>query len=222
MPAKKAVKKVAKKMAKKSVSTKKASKKAKPSLKPRQEAFIENYIANGGKNATDAARKAGVKGTDGAVRVTAHRMLTNANVQTEIQERTRERLKGLKASGEELYYLLSDHLRADIGDLSYCFSNGKFDLTLAKKKDLSRLIRKYKTRETSDGEITTEIELHDSQAAAQKLARMFGMEQQPRQNDDDVARVKAELAKLVSEGWAPENARQIVIEAEPTAARWLN
>lgn len=218
MPAKK----TAKKTVKKAMPAGKKSAKGKRVLKPRQEAFIENLIANGGKNATDAARKAGVKGTEGAIRVTAHRMLTNANIRAEIQERTRERLKGVKATGDELYFLLSDHLRADIGDLSHCFRDGKFDLTLAKKQDLSRLIRKYKTRETPSGEFITDIELHDSQAAAQKLARMFGMEQQPRQNDDDVARVKAELAKLVSEGWEPEKARQIVIEAEPTAARWLH
>lgn len=215
-------KKSAKKGSKSALPAVEKSAKKKRVLKPRQEAFVENFIANGGKNATDAARKAGVKGTDGAVRVTAHRMLTNANVQTEIQERTRERLKGVKATGDELYFLLSDHLRADIGDLSHCFRDGKFDMVLAKKQDLSRLIRKYKTRETPSGEFITEIELHDSQAAAQKLARMFGMEQQPRQNEDDVARWKAEIAKLVSDGWEPEQARAIVMEAEPASARYLN
>lgn len=221
MPANKAAKKIAAKSAKKPVPAKKAPEKAKRVLKPRQEAFVENIVANGG-NATDAARKAGVTGTPGSLYVKAHRMLRNVKVQEEIQERTRERLKGVKATADEVVFLLADHLRADLGELEDCFQSGKFDLKLAKKRDLSRLLRKLKVREQPSGEIVTEIELHDSQNAARILGKYMGLEQQPRQNDDDVARVKAELAKLVSEGWDPDKAREIIIEAEPAAVRWLH
>jgi phage terminase small subunit len=221
MAAKKAIKKtVAKKAAKK--PAKKAAKKALPKLKPKYQTFTENVIANGG-NATAAARKAGVKGSDAYVSVAAHRMLRNDKVQEYIQTRTRERLKGVKANADELYFLLADHLRADIADLDECMRpDGGLDLKLAKQMDVSRLVKKLKTRIGPGGDIITEIELHDSQAAAGRLAKLMGLEQAPRQNQDDVARFNAELAKLVSEGWDPEKARQIVIEAEPAASRYLN
>ncbi len=221
MPAKKAAKKKAAKSAKKTARAKKPAAKAAPVLKPRQEAFVEHYVANGGKNASDAARKAGVTGTRGAIEVTAHRMLRNAKVQEAIHARTRERLRGVKALADEVYYLLADHLRADFGDLSDCFVNGKFDLNKAKQSDVSRLLKKMRIREMPNGEVLTELELHDSQSAAARLAKLMGLEQQPRLNEDDTARVKAELAKLVSEGWEPDQAREIVIEADPTAARFL-
>lgn len=221
MPAKKAAKKVAAKSAKKRVLAKESSKTAKPALKPRDEVFVESYLANGG-NATDAARKAGVKGSKDYIRTAARRMITNDHILAEIQTRTRERLKGVKATADEVVYLLADHLRADLGDLEDCFRDGKFDLKLAKKRDLSRLVRKLKIREQPTGETVTEIEIYDSQGAARTLGKYMGLEQQPRQNEDDVARVKAELAKLVSEGWDPEKAREIVIEAEPAAVRWLH
>lgn len=208
MPAKKSSKK----------ASKAVKKKAKKSpLNPKQEAFVENYVAQGSKNATDAARKAGVTGTPNSLPVKAHRLLRNVKVQEQIQTRVRERLKGVKATADELYFLLSDHLRADIGDLSDCFQDGKFDIEKAKQRDLSRLVKKLKFR----GE-DAEIEMHDSQSAARILAQLMGLLQQPRQNEDDVARWKGELAKLVAEGWDLEVARQIVIEAEPSSARYLN
>jgi len=217
-----AAKKKAKKARKAVGPVKPKAKNDKAKLTPRQEAFVENYVANGNKNATDAARKAGISGTSNSLPVKAHRLLRNVKVQDQIQERVRQRLKGVKASADELYYLLADHLRADFGDLENCFANGKFDLKLAKQQDLSRLVRKLKIRELESGETVTEIELHDSQAAAYRLAQMMGLLQQPKQNEDDTARWKAELAKLVSEGWTPELARDIVVEAEPASARYLN
>lgn len=218
MAAKKAIKKPAKKSSKpKAVKAVAAT----PKLKPIEEAFAENYVTNGG-NATDAARKAGVRGSKDYVRTAARRMITKDHIQKHIHQRTRERLKGVRATADELYFLLADHLRADLGDLQECFVNGRLDLQEAKKRDLSRLIRKIKIRELGTGEVVTEIEIHDSQSAAFRLAQLMGLQQQPRQNDDDVARVKREIALLVSEGWEPERAREIVIQAEPAAARWLN
>lgn len=234
MPARKPFKKAAKKAAKvapkpaKKAAPKKAAKKpiaktAKKAipLKPRHQAFAEAIVANGG-NATDAARKAGVKGTDGAVRVTASRMLTNANIQQHIQQRTREKLKGIKADADEVLFLLADHLRADMADLNECIDqDGRLDLKKAKQMGVSNLIKKLKTRTTATGEVITEIEIHDSQAAAKGLADMMGLKQQPRVNEEDVKRVNAELTRLVSEGWEPEDARSLIIEAEPGAVRWL-
>jgi len=207
-----------KKAAKKPIA--KIAKKAIP-LKPRHQAFAEAIVANGG-NATDAARKAGVKGTDGAIQVTAHRMLRNAKVQEHIQQRTREKLKGIKADADEVLFLLADHLRGDIADLSDCIDqDGRLDLKKAKQMGVSNLIKKAETRTTPTGEIISKIEIHDSQAAAGRLADIMGLKQQPRVNEDDVKRVNAELARLISEGWEPEDARSLIIEAEPGAVRWL-
>lgn len=190
-------------------------------LKPKEEAFAENYVANGG-NATDAARKAGVKGSEEYVSLAAHRMIRNDKIQSHIHKRTRERLKGVKANADEIYYLLSDHLRVDIADFEDCFTEeGSIDLQRAKAAGVSHLVKKVRTRIGRGGTKTIEIEFHDSQAAAARLAKLMGLEQQPRTNQDDVARLNAELAKLVAEGWEPEKAREIILEAEPTASRLL-
>jgi len=66
----------------------------------RQRLFVHHYVANGG-NATAAAREAGYRGTDGAIRVQAHRMLTSVNVQNAIDEHQQQFAKsaeGLKLS----------------------------------------------------------------------------------------------------------------------------
>jgi len=195
--------------------------KAAAQLTGKQEAFVEEYLANG-RNGTKAAREAGYQGDDNAMAVQAHTNLRNPKIRSYI----RERLKGVKANADEILYLLGDHLRADISIFEDCIrENGTLDLTKAREIGASHLVKKLKIRNfrTKAGDLvtTTEIELHDSQSAARTLAEIHGLKQQPRQNEDDAAKVSREIARLVSEGFEPEQAKQIVIEAEPKAARWL-
>lgn len=187
----------------------------------KQQAFIEHYIANGG-NGVKAAEAAGYSGN----RHTLEQMAYENLRKPVIYAYTRERLQGVKANADEVLYLLADHMRADVAVFEGCLNeNGTLNLTAAKKAGCSHLVKKIKTRNLHDRDgnsvTTTEIELHDSQAAARTLAEIHGLKQQPRQNEDDVVRVNREIARLVSEGWEPDEAKAIVLEAEPRAARWL-
>lgn len=189
----------------------------------KQEAFAEHYIANGG-NGVRAAEAAGYAGSYSVLNEAARDNLQKPVIASYV----RERLKGVKATSDEVMFLLSDHLRADIADISGCFDeNGQLDLKLAKQRGVSHLIKKVKVQpvgrdEAGQAIFRTEVEMHDSQSAAAKLGDYLGLKQMPRVNQEDVARVNAEIVRLVANGWEPEDARQIVIEAEPTAATWLN
>ena len=196
-----------------------AKRKRKPTLK--QEKFAEVYLANGG-NGVRAAEAASYRGDVNQLNQAARYNLQNPT----IQEYIRERLKGLKANADEVLYILADHMRADIAAFNDCFlEDGQLDLVKAKAAGCSHLVKKLKVRSFQDknGNLikSTEIEIHDSQAAARTLAEIHGLKQQPRQNEDDAAKVNREIARLVSEGLEPEQAKKIVIEAEPKAARWL-
>lgn len=194
---------------------------ARKKLTPKQEAFTEHYIANGG-NGVRAAQAAGYAGSYSTLNEVARDNLQKPV----IQEFLRERLKGVKANADEVLFLLADHMRADIAVFADCVNeDGSLDLKRAKQSGCSHLVKKLKIKSFRDknGNLIkqTEIELHDAQAAARTLADIHGMKQQARQNDDDVARVSREVARLVSEGWEPEQAKAIILEAEPKAAKWL-
>jgi transposase-like protein len=130
---------------------------------------------------------------------------TGRNVSPEVYEdytllaraRVRERLDAMHASKDEVLSLLAEHLRADIADLTECFTEtGSLDLSLAKQIHRSRIIKKLKHRRIPvrdrDGEVVdyehiTELELHDSQSAAGKLMQIHGLVKQPGENPDDIA-----------------------------------
>lgn len=197
----------------------KPGRKKPPTLK--QEVFAEQYVANGG-NGTRAAQAAGYKGNENVLAVTAHENLRNPKIRGYI----RDRLKGVKANADEVLFLLADHMRADIATFAECVKDdGELDLAKAKEIGASHLVKKLKIRSfrDKDGNLnkTTEIEIHDSQAAARTLAEIHGLKQQPRQNEDDAAKVSREIARLVSEGMEPEAAKKLIIDAEPKAARYL-
>lgn len=48
------------------------------------------------------------------------------------------------------------------------------------------------------------------------------MLKRPAVNPEDMARAKAEVNRLIDEGWSEEEAKEILIEAEPRAAQWLH
>src|SRR3989304_9438496 len=54
-------------------------------LKPRERVFIKAFINNGG-NGVQAAKEAYPNQSYGSLRVTSHRLLTNANIHQEIQD----------------------------------------------------------------------------------------------------------------------------------------
>lgn len=195
--------------------------KAKKKIPPMRERLAAEYIKNGG-NGAKAAIAAGY--SPKGARQTAHRVLTSVD----IQERIRRAKERAGITPEVVTGVLAGQLLSDIAD--YLDDNGRVDYEAAKARGVTSQIKKFKVRdraitnekgETIGVETIHEIELYSSQTAAKILTGTMGMLKQPAVNPEDVARVKAEIDLLVAEGWSEADARDIVIEAEPRAAQWL-
>lgn len=216
----------------KSAKSKKVPAKKRP-LTTKQQVFTEEYLGNGFCG-VKAARAAGYQGDTNTLNQVARDNLQNPTIHARIQER----IEGVAATADEVLSLLGHHLRADVAGFEGCFTDdGRLDLTEAKAKGVSRLVKKLKTttrtiRDDSGGqavlEVTTQIEFHDSQSAARTLVEVLGLKQMPRENDDqrkhdeEMAEfVRAEIDRLIGEGWKERDARAIVLDAHPEAGQWL-
>jgi phage terminase small subunit len=73
----------------------------------KQQGFVDNYEGN----AYESAKKAGYKGTEGALRVTASRLLTNANILDAIEKRQKKEKDALNATRSEKLEILSEFIR---------------------------------------------------------------------------------------------------------------
>lgn len=137
-------------------------------INAQQERFIEEYIRC--RKGAEAARRAGY--SDKSARVQASRLLTNANILKEIEERTKANAMGL----DEALSLLTDIGRADLGD--WLDDYGQIDIAAMKRDGATRMIRKVKrTRRTGVSatgaeweEEAVELELHDAKDAQKFIA----------------------------------------------------
>lgn len=159
----------------------KQSEKAETRLTDKQELFVRYYLIS--LNATDAARKAGYQGDYSTLRVVGHENLTKPN----IKERVSAALKERAMPPEEILARLS---RMASGTFEPFLYSGEVIKGEAPKLDLSTesaranidLVKKVKTKtmtkivEDSATEfVETEVELHDAQAALEKLGRYHKM-----------------------------------------------
>jgi phage terminase small subunit len=211
------------KPAKKKAPAKKASAapRAKKKLTPKRERFVAEVIRNGG-NATKAAIQAGYAESSAYQR--GYELVRNS----EIQERIQRAKQRAGITPEIVTGVLAQQLLSDISDV--LDDEGRFDYKRARKLRVTGQIQKLKVKKrdlfNAKGELAAvetihELELYSSQAAAKILTGTLGMLKQPAVNPEDVARVKAEIDRLIAEGWSEEDAKEIVVEAEPRAAQWL-
>ena len=198
--------------------------KGKDILTTRERLFAEGVAS--GKSMTQAAKDAGY----------SEKYASDIGKQNSrklpVAECIQERVAAVAATTDEINSLLSIHLRADMADFDDCLlPNGRVDLKKAKKLGISRLIKKIDyepvsltlgAEGTPEVHYRAKIEFHDSQAAAWKLAELRGMKKAPAANPEDLARIKAEIERLVEDGWTEQEARQIVIEAEPRASQMIH
>lgn len=118
-------------------------------------------------NATEAARRAGY--SERSIRSIASENLTKPDIQEEIDRRLKER----QLSANEVLARLSDMASADMRDFIKFFDVGNdrivpmVDLGKALAEGKTHLIKKVKYN--AQGGL--EIELHDSQAALEKIGR---------------------------------------------------
>lgn len=130
-----------------------------------QRMFALEYIIC--KNGTEAARRAGYKGDDNVLAVTAYENLRNPKIVEFIEARFAEH--AMRAN--EVIERLSDQARADMGDFIQVKHNYvAVDLEKAKQQNKLHLIKKLK-----QGKYGIELELYDAQAAQRTLAQHHGL-----------------------------------------------
>lgn len=163
-------------------------------LEERVPFFVDAYFANN-CSPSKAALALGIRDKS-----RASRMMQLSVVRDEIARRLSE----YKAGADEVLSVLSLHLRADLGLLLN--EDGEFDWKLALERGVTRMIKKLKIRkrtivgEEGGPEVTElqyELELHDSQSAAWKLANIMGLEQRPKENEGDQERKAKMYARMV-------------------------
>jgi len=138
-------------------------------LTDKQKVFIECYLQCW--NASEAARLAGYSVS--SARVAGHRLITNDNVLSAINARISE----LKMGADETLVRLASHARSSMETFVNVREDGaaELDLTKAEEAKALHLIKKLKTTrrtiKNGESEVTTEIELHDSQAALVVLGK---------------------------------------------------
>lgn len=130
-------------------------------------AFVNEYFLCN-MNATDAYANTHPKATRESARRLGSQLLTNVDIQEEIQRRLEEK----QLSADEVLSRLGDMARADMRDFIKAFEIGEktavlVDLGKALEEGKTHLIKKLKYN--AQGGL--EIELHDSQSALEKLGR---------------------------------------------------
>ena len=87
-------------------------------LRERQRRFVDAYVGQAAGNATRAARIAGYGRTEGAVRVTATRLLTKANIRASIDAIQAQRTQEAIATANETDAALSAIIRDESASAS--------------------------------------------------------------------------------------------------------
>jgi len=133
-----------------------------------QRAFVDHWFAEN-FNGTRAAELAGYGNGHGNENVWANaasRLLRNAKVKAEIEQRWASR--GVVPG--EVVARLTDQMRCSIGD--FMDEMGMIDVERVREK--GHLVKKYKVTKDSLGRLRAEIEVHDQQRAAELIGKTFG------------------------------------------------
>lgn len=126
----------------------------------RQNSFVDHYLQTG--NATEAAKLAGYDADRNNLAVIGSQLLRSLKIKQEIKRRLGKSI----ATGPEVLERLTLHARGDITDVLN--EAGEFDLKRARSR---RLLKKLKVKTDKDGSVSHEYEIHDPQAALEKLGR---------------------------------------------------
>lgn len=153
------------------------SKQAEETLKPlnkRHQRVLEEYLLCFSQ--VKAYQKVYPTVTYDSAKSAAARLFATVNFKSHLQSRLDE----VHMSADEAVKLLSEQARADIGKFAEPKGNGWiFDMEKAKKTGMTKLIKKIKQKTiqfpiAGRVEVELEIELHDPQAALDKILRIHG------------------------------------------------
>jgi hypothetical protein len=145
-------------------------------LSRKHSAFLDEFLRT--FNGTRSYMRVYPHSSERSARANAAKLLANDS----IAEEYAKRLKDMHMGEEEVLKLFADHARGDMGEFLDVSGMGfNLDLQEAKKRGLTKLIKKVKQKTTiflakkesdEDREVhELEIELYDAQAAGEKIGR---------------------------------------------------
>jgi hypothetical protein len=154
---------------------------------PKQEKFVEEYVATG--NSAEAARRAGY--SEKTARTIGSRLLTNVDISEFVRERQAEIMETMKLSSHAVTQGLIE--LASISPVDLIGAGGTIDLQEIKKRNLGRFVKKFKVtttvKATGDRVEIVEIEGYSRIDAYSRLIEIYGMKQQPRENNETIEKV---------------------------------
>jgi phage terminase small subunit len=137
-------------------------------LTRKQRLFVNNYVRC--LNATEAARASGYGNTYSSAAVAGHQLLKKPKIKSEVTRLLEKRT----IPESEVISRLADMATASMEDFINPSSlSGRVEINLAKARQRGKLHLLKKFKRKIDGSV--EIELHDSQAALDKLVRIYGI-----------------------------------------------
>lgn len=141
-------------------------------LSKKHQEFVNQYFLCG-MNQTDAYQAVYPKSSYDTARANSSRLLTNANIQAEIQRRLKER----QLSADEVLSRLGDMARADIAD--FADIERPEDLESDKHKGKTHVIKKFKRKVTRDSlgreKEEIELELYPADNALVNIGKQHGL-----------------------------------------------
>lgn len=144
-----------------------AKKKNEPAKEPyltgKQKLFAIHYVNT--LNATEAARLAGYKGTEGGLAVVGSKNIRNAKIRAKIDEL----MESMTITKDEVLRRLTEQATADLGEFLILYPDGTFGFNLKRIKQAGHLVKKIKM--VPGGRV--EVEFHDPQAALLALGRHY-------------------------------------------------
>lgn len=187
----------------------------------KEQRWLEVYLQTG--NATEAARRAYDCTEDSARRIGAE----NA-AKLRIQKRIEARIRESRVEANEVIGTLASHMRSDITE--FFDESGTIDLDLLRSSGLGHLIKKIKRERRWEGQgedkqpvDRLEIELHNPQVAAIQLCKLLGLEQQPRENEQDQASWREFVTELAAKYRLSEDrVKADLIAARPETKQWIS
>jgi phage terminase small subunit len=175
-----------------------ASGKPKRELTLKQRLWVDAYLGEACGNATEAARIAGYAGSDEVLGQAGYQNLRHY----ELIQHIEARIADSDVEANEVIGTLSAQMRADMTGI--LTPEGHLDIKVIRSKGLGHLIKKIRTKRYREGKgedaqtvEVTEVELHNSQAAAVQLCKVLGIERAPRPVDDESMVLESAVLALV-------------------------
>ena len=183
-------------------------------LTVKEDAFVSHYLSNGG-NGFQAAKSAGYSAESSYA--IASENLRKPEISRRIQQRIAE---ATNLTSSEIIGTLASHMRVDITD----FLDERGSVDIDRIREQGHLVKRLKVRRTYQGKgkdklltETVEIELHDAQAAAFKLASLMGLENWQYHVDITEQQrlvVTGFVQKLLDHGWSLKLALAHLVELQ--------